>query len=134
MFGANLRASADMNSASTDERRAVLLTFACRLRFIDDTGIVFGEVSGRGTRDRTGEIPYCNPSSELSQSRQGSQVLVREMERKLLRVPGEGKQAGDEIDDKIYRASVTGCVQSVPYFRVGRRWSPWRSPPSAPER
>lgn len=48
MFCANLRASAHTNSASTDERRAVLLTFACRLRFIDGAGIVFGEVSGRG--------------------------------------------------------------------------------------
>ena len=75
-----------------------------------------------------------NPSSELNQSRQGSQMLVREMERKLLRFPGEGKQTGDGIDGKIYRVSVIGYVQSVPYFRVGRRWSPWRSPPSAPER
>ena len=63
MFCTNLRASAHMNSASTDERRAVLLTFACRLRFIDGTGIVFGEVSGRGTRDRTGEIPYCRENA-----------------------------------------------------------------------
>ena len=63
MFGANFRASAHMNSASADERRAVLLTVAGRLRFIDGTGIVFGEVSGRGTRDRTGEIPYCRENA-----------------------------------------------------------------------
>ena len=50
VFGANLRASAHMNSASTDERRAVLLTVACRLRFIDGTDIVFEEVSGRSAR------------------------------------------------------------------------------------
>ena len=60
----------------------------------------------------------------------GSQILVREMERKFLRLPGEGKQIGDEIDDKIYRVSVTGYVQPVPCFRVGRRWSPSRSAPS----
>lgn len=48
-----------------------------------------------------------NQSSELSQSRQGSQILVREMERKLLRLPSEGKQTGDKIDDNIYRTSVT---------------------------
>ena len=63
MFGANLRAFAHMNSASTDERCAVLLTVACRLRFIDGAGIVFGEVSGRGARDRTGEIPYCRENA-----------------------------------------------------------------------
>ena len=65
--------------------------------------------------------PYSDQSSELDQRRQGSQIPVREKERKLLRLPGEGKQNGDKIDDKIYRASVTGYVQSVLYVRVGRR-------------
>ena len=51
-----------------------------------------------------------NPSSELNQNRQERQILVREMERKLLRLPGEGKQTGDEIGDKADRAAVTGYV------------------------
>ena len=62
-----------------------------------------------------------NPSSALDQSRQGRQILVREMERKFPRLPGEGKQTGDEIDGKIQRASVREYVQSVPFIRVGRR-------------
>ena len=39
-----------------------------------------------------------NPSSELNQNRQDGEILVRETERKLLRLPGESKQTGDEID------------------------------------
>ena len=34
-----------------------------RRRHIDDAGVVFEEVSGRGARNRTGEIPYCGENA-----------------------------------------------------------------------
>jgi len=40
--------------------------------------------------------------------RQEGNVFVRELERWLLGLPSAGNQTGDEIDDKLFWAPVTG--------------------------
>ena len=54
------------------------------------------------------KLHYGNLNSELDKGRQESHIFVREMERRLLGLPGVGNQTGDEIDDKVGRAPMTG--------------------------
>ena len=49
-----------------------------------------------------------NPSPELDWGWQEGHIFVREMERWLLGLPSVGNQTGDEIDDKVGWAAVTG--------------------------
>ena len=49
-----------------------------------------------------------NLNSELEKGRAESHIVVREMERLLLGLPSVGNQTGDEIDDKVGRAPMTG--------------------------